>query len=113
MKIDFKDGKVDLNILSFIDGNQYVSQDILLIEYKHVLIDLGQYYYSEDNKHYHFAIMVIGRTHKDDYDKDLSDEQNEWDWSNPLAKIPCLDVHDMYAQLQRAINVYGGDFFVI
>lgn len=104
MNIDYKNGMVIWDQFTSFDWskgldfktNSALSQDMLTIEFPGCLIDLG--WYGGLDEYSGFTIIVV--------DKSDDQEEQAFNWVNPLASIPCTDKEDVLTQLQRAINIY-------
>ena len=103
--IDFKGGKDCWNLLYHVNWNaesyydKHLSEDLLTLEYDHCLIDVGWYGGANGG----LTIMVIV-ANGDQYEEGCKYTSEDWD--RPYVRIHCLDQHDMFAQLQRAIDIY-------
>ena len=88
MKIDYKGGNLFWDLLPNWENGGGLHEDMVFVEYDSCKIDVGHYGRKPGKG---FEIQVV--------------ETNAKCW-DPIVIIPCKDKDDMYAQLQRAIDIY-------
>ena len=104
--MNLKGGTLQWNVLDFhlmeqLQTGQWPGEDLITIIYPTCVIDVG--WYGGKNGLYCIKVIEKNTNITETY---FDGSPVIWNWVHPYADIPCLDLDDMYSQLQRAIDIY-------